>query len=211
MTDYTQGGQHVGMTAPSAPVRTTPTPPPTGEAGRKPQTGPPTGIDPSGERAEPAEETAGTAKGAVGSAASDIAHGAYNETSHVASNIADQARRVVEDAKVKAAGRLDNQQKQWSQQIGDVSRELQKMASNRPETPARAVVTKLAERSSMFADYLADHRVEDVLAEVQTLARRRPGTFLMALAAAGFVAGRVGKGMAQAQAERRGDHGGMDR
>jgi len=43
------------------------------------------------------------------------------------------------------------------------------------------------------------------VAEVQDFARRRPGTFLVALAAAGFVAGRLGKGIATAQ---RADNGG---
>jgi hypothetical protein len=49
-----------------------------------------------------------------------------------------------------------------------------------------------------MADYLDRHGPEGVLREVQDFARRRPGAFLATALAAGFVVGRLGKGVAKA-------------
>jgi hypothetical protein len=57
----------------------------------------------------------------------------------------------------------------------------------------------LAARSRSFASYLDQHGPEHVLQELQDFARRRPGTFLVAAVAAGFVVGRLGKGLWQNQ------------
>ena len=76
------------------------------------------------------------------------------------------------------------------------------MAGQQPQTPAQELVGMLAARSSSFADYLGRHGPEAVLTELQDFARRRPATFIVAAVAAGFVVGRVGKGLWQN--ERRG-------
>jgi hypothetical protein len=49
-----------------------------------------------------------------------------------------------------------------------------------------------------MADYLDRNGPEGVLREVQDFARRRPGAFLATALAAGFVVGRLGKGVAKA-------------
>ena len=132
----------------------------------------------------------------VKESAAQVAQTARREANTVAADVRTQVRRVVEDAKQSASERADTQQKQWSQRLGDVSRELHEMASDRPQTPARTLVTQLADRTATLSDYLANRRAEDVLIQVQDFARRRPGAFLLAMAAAGFVAGRIGKGVA---------------
>ena len=73
--------------------------------------------------------------------------------------------------------------------------ELHTMAGHQPETPAKELVGMLAARSSSFAQYLDQHGPETVLHELQAFARRRPGTFIVAAVAAGFVVGRLGKGL----------------
>jgi len=145
--------------------------------------------------------TAGRAKDAASSAASGVARSAKHEASHVMSDVANQSRRVFNDAKQKTNEQLEGQQKQWSQRLGDVSRDLRQMANSRPDSPARTLVSQLAERSSTLAVYLSDHRPQEVIDEVQAFARRRPGSFLVAMAAAGFVAGRLGKSVTTAREE----------
>jgi hypothetical protein len=137
----------------------------------------------------------------VKEATSDVAHTARREAGRVAEKAGEQARRVVQDAKIKAADRLDSQQKQWSGQLSDISRELREMTADRADTPARQLVAQLADRSSSLADYLQQNRARDMLDEVQAFARRRPGAFLLAMAAAGFVAGRLGKGVVEGRGE----------
>jgi ElaB/YqjD/DUF883 family membrane-anchored ribosome-binding protein len=149
----------------------------------------------------PAGDTAERAKEAVSSAATDVAQTAKHEARNVAAEMKDQARRVVSDAKQKTSERLDSQQKQWSGQLGDISRDLHAMAAEHPDSPAGQLVQQLADRSSTLADYLASHRAQDLMADLQDFARRRPGTFLAAMAAAGFVVGRLGKSVAMAAGE----------
>jgi hypothetical protein len=59
-------------------------------------------------------------------------------------------------------------------------------------------VSRIADSGRQFADYLDRHGPEGVLREVQDFARRRPGAFLATALAAGFVVGRLGKGVAKA-------------
>jgi hypothetical protein len=49
------------------------------------------------------------------------------------------------------------------------------------------------------ADYLADRGPEGLLSEVTDFARRRPAAFLATAAAAGFLVGRLGKGVWKAK------------
>ena len=60
------------------------------------------------------------------------------------------------------------------------------------------MVSRVADAGRQVADYLADRGPEGVLREVQDFARRRPGAFLATALAAGFVVGRLGKGIAKA-------------
>jgi hypothetical protein len=85
--------------------------------------------------------------------------------------------------------------------VGTFAEELDRMARERPDTPAGELVGMLASRSRSFAAYLDQHGPERVLHELQDFARRRPGTFIAAALAAGFVVGRLGKGLWQNENE----------
>jgi hypothetical protein len=160
--------------------------------------GQPSTAQPStGQSAEPS--TIDKAKGAASNAASDVSQTVKHEAGNVATTVADQAHRVAQDTRHKVVARADSQRQQWSRQLGDMSKELRDMAGAEPSSPARRVVAQLADRGSMLADYLTQHRAEDLLTEVQGFARRRPGTFLVGLAAAGFVVGRLGRSLAMAK------------
>jgi hypothetical protein len=75
---------------------------------------------------------------------------------------------------------------------------LDEMRGDRQDSPAAAVVSRVADSGRQMADYLDRHGPEGVLREVQDFARRRPGAFLATALAAGFVVGRLGKGVAKA-------------
>jgi hypothetical protein len=195
MTNYPDADRD-GLAYPTGtPTGAVPDPTGPGPTGQVDRPLPPPRGDGTVYESDQARDTAERAKDTVGSATTEVAQTARREARAVGSEIADQARRVLNDAKYKTAYRLDTQQKQWSDQLGEVSRELREMAAARPDSTAGQLVDQLADRSSMLADYLASRRAQDVLAEVQDFARRRPGTYLAALAAAGFVVGRLGRGM----------------
>jgi hypothetical protein len=65
-------------------------------------------------------------------------------------------------------------------------------------------VSDLGQRGRRVADYLADRGPEGLLSEVTEFARRRPMAFLASAVAAGFLVGRMGKGIWKAQSENGG-------
>jgi vacuolar-type H+-ATPase subunit H len=152
--------------------------------------------DRSGRENGPAS-TAATAAQAGTQAASetarDVAQTAKEEARNVASEVSTQARRVADDVRWQVRDKAQQGHGTMVNQLRRTADELRDMSSGRDDSPARTLVANLAERTSRFAEQLESRGPDGVLAEVKEFARRRPGTFLIAAAAAGFVMGRVGK------------------
>ncbi len=146
---------------------------------------------------QPVRETVATAR----EAGAEVVRTAKDEATVVAHEAADQARRVSSDIKGLVRSQVDRQHHQLAARVGEFAQELYTMAGEQPQTPARELVATLAARSSAFAAYLDRHGPDVVLAELQDFARRRPGTFIAAAVAAGFVVGRLGKGVWQSPRE----------
>src|SRR5258705_2237039 len=124
----------------------------------------------------------------------DVARTAKVEATHVAHEASDQAHRAATDVKHRVREEVQRQHRNVADRVGTFAEELYAMAGERPQTPARELVAMLAARSANFASYLERKGPEAALSELQDFARRRPGTFLVAAVAAGFVVGRLGKG-----------------
>jgi hypothetical protein len=71
-------------------------------------------------------------------------------------------------------------------------------------SPAGQVVRRLGEGGRRAADYLEDRGPEGLLDDVQEFARRKPGTFLLIAAAAGFAVGRLGRAAMAASKDEKG-------
>jgi len=130
-------------------------------------------------------------------AGADVARTATDEAKHLVREATDQAQRVSTDVKHRVRDEVDRQHRNVADRVGAFAEELYTMAGDQPQTPARELVRTLAVRSSAFADYLDKHGPEAVLTELQAFARRHPARFIAAAVAAGFVVGRVGKGLWQ--------------
>jgi ElaB/YqjD/DUF883 family membrane-anchored ribosome-binding protein len=135
---------------------------------------------------------------AVGSAASDTAAEAKDQGRQVAGEVKHQARNLAADVKSRVGSEARGQNDRIADGIRRFADELDDMIRVRDDSPARGVVTQVSQGGRRVADYLGEHGPEGVLREVQDFARRRPGTFLAVAAAAGFVAGRLGKGVLNA-------------
>ncbi len=83
--------------------------------------------------------------------------------------------------------------------IRETAGHLDDMRADRQDSPAAAVVSRVADGGRQLADYLDRNGPEGVLQEVQDFARRRPGAFLATALAAGFVVGRLGKSVVKAE------------
>jgi hypothetical protein len=132
---------------------------------------------------------------ALGSAASDTASAAKEQTREVGAEVKAQARSLASDAKNRMGAEVKGQNDRLADGLRHFADELDDMVGGRGDSPARSVVSQVSQGGRRVADYLAEHGPDGVLREVQDFARRRPGTFLAVAAAAGFVAGRLGKGV----------------
>ena len=146
----------------------------------------------------PVRQTAGQATEAAGGAARNVAQTAKEQTRQVTGEVAGQARSVAADVRDSVTNQAHAQNDRLVEGIRRLADELEEMAYDRKDSPARTVVSRVASSSRRLADQLADRGPEGVLADVQDFARRRPGTFLLSAAVAGFVVGRVAKGVLNA-------------
>jgi hypothetical protein len=108
---------------------------------------------------------------------------------------------VVADVRDKLGEQARGQSDRLVSTIRETADHLDEMRGDRAGTPAATVVSRVADGGRQLADYLDRHGPEGVLREVQDFARRRPGAFLATALAAGFVVGRLGKGVAKADGD----------
>ncbi len=119
---------------------------------------------------------------AAGQAAQNVAQTAKEQTRQVTGEVATQARSVAADVRDSVTNQAHAQNDRLAEGIRRLADELDEMAYDRKDSPARTVVSRVAQSSRQLADYLAERGPEGVLEEVQDFARRRPGTFLVSAA-----------------------------
>jgi hypothetical protein len=147
--------------------------------------------------ADQAKQTAGTAA---------------DEGKHVAGVAQDEAKKVAGEAKSQlhglvnqATSQIDDQSRTQRDKLVETIRtfadELQDMASGKSEGngPAAGLARDLADRAHSLSTRLDGREPRELLDEVRTFARRKPGTFLLGALAAGVVAGRLTRGAKDAQ------------
>jgi len=140
--------------------------------------------------------------------ARSVADDAKQSTSQVAGTAKDQAQEVAAEAKTQAkqlfstvkdemGGQASSQQQRAAQGLRSLGQELSSMASgNQQSGIASELAGQASDRVHTVADWLESREPGDVLQEVTSFARRRPGTFLAAAAAIGFFGGRMTRSLA---------------
>jgi uncharacterized protein YjbJ (UPF0337 family) len=148
-----------------------------------------------------AKQVAGQAKESAGQAASDVKDTAAEQVQRVGAEAKNQVRSVASDVRDRVTDQAHTQNDKLVSSIRQTADQLDEMRGDRENSPAATVVTRVADGGRQLADYLDKNGPEGVLREVQDFARRRPGAFLATALAAGFVVGRLGKGVAKADPE----------
>ena len=120
------------------------------------------------------------------------------ERPHPAPTVRTAARRSSGEVKDRVSQQARTLNDKLVGSIREMADHLDQMRGDRQDSPAATVVSRVADGGRQMADYLDHHGPEGVLREVQDFARRRPGAFLASALAAGFVVGRLGKGIAKA-------------
>jgi len=145
-----------------------------------------------------AKQVAGQGVQAAGQAAGEVTGTAKDQAKRVGAEAKTQARSVAVDVRDRVGEQARTQNDRLVGTIRQTADQLDEMRGDRADSPAATVVSRVADSGRQLADYLENNGPEGVLREVQDFARRRPGAFLASALAAGFIVGRLGKGVAKA-------------
>ncbi|HET7734486.1 MAG TPA: hypothetical protein VFK52_00805 [Nocardioidaceae bacterium] len=139
---------------------------------------------------------------------------AADQGKHVASVAQDEAKNVLDETKTQARTLLDDAQSQLEEQtrsqrdrivstLQTFGQDLEKMASGQGADSGMAqdLLRQVSSHVRDFTSRLDGQEPQQLLTEVRSFARRRPGTFLVGAVAAGMVAGRMSRGAIEAKRE----------
>lgn len=163
------------------------------------------------DKKDQAKQTAGTAA----DEARQTGAVAKEEAAHVATTARDEAKNVVEESRQQvkniadeALSQVDDQARVQRDRLVDVLRsvgdDIEKMANGQQVEGgmAKDLARQLADRAHDMGRRMDGREPTELLDEVRSFARRRPGTFLLGALAAGVVAGRVTRGAKDADKQQ---------
>jgi hypothetical protein len=140
----------------------------------------------------------GTVKSAASTASDEagrVADVAKEQAKEVASEAGSQARDLVGELKTQVRDQSVSQRDRLSGTLRQFGDDLEEMNRSTPSTGLAAdLASQAANKARELSTFLDDHEPGDLIEEIRVYARRRPGTFLLAAAIAGVVAGRLTRG-----------------
>lgn len=161
--------------------------------------------DPTYNQSDPAHATGGVTESAK-EAAGDVASTVKEEARGVAQDAKHQARDLYHQVRREVSDQGSTQQQRAASGLHSFAGELEQMAGGVQEGGmATDLAQQAASRMRSLASWLETREPGDVLEEVRSFARRRPGTFIAAAAALGLVAGRMTRGLTDAPDESSSD------
>src|SRR5215212_4437018 len=118
-----------------------------------------------------------------------------------------EARNVGETAKQAGSqvkDQVDSQQQKAGQSLTSLAQELRSLANGTSQGapgPARDLLEQASSSVENFASMLQNREPAQLLDDVRSFARRKPGLFLLGAAAAGVLAGRLTSGVKAAHSD----------
>lgn len=180
---------------------------PTGSSQPDPLTAEYPPADYSAGQSEP-QDTADVAKDQaanVGASAADagqhVAGVAKDQAENVVAEAADQARTLLDQAQSELTSQAGTQQQRLAQGLHSLADQLQSMAQGAEPGMVTDLTRQGSTKSQEVASWLESREPRHVLDEAQSFARRRPGVFLVAAAGAGLLAGRLTRGLKDADGD----------
>ncbi|WP_077011496.1 hypothetical protein [Saccharothrix sp. ALI-22-I] len=136
-------------------------------------------------------------------AAGEVRTTAREQAGQVVSEATGQAKHVVHDMRERVAGEAEEQARRVSRQIDRIADELGTMADGSgPDSLTAGALRQVSDASRQAARYLDERGARGLLDTAQDFARRKPGTFLIGAAVAGFLVARAAKSMSTADQPR---------
>lgn len=139
--------------------------------------------------------------------AASVASDAKDNAQQVAATATDQAKRVAGEATGHAKelysqarsefiDQASSQQGRAVSGLRSLAGELDSMASHQGSGVATDLAQQAATTANQVAGWLEDREPGDIIDELSSFARRRPGAFLLGAAVLGLVGGRLTRGLA---------------
>ncbi|XVS67116.1 hypothetical protein ACQPYE_13960 [Actinosynnema sp. CA-299493] len=160
-------------------------------------------------------ETAGQEGAAVAQharqAAGEVRSTAREQVGQVAHEATGQAKHVVHDMRERVATEAEEQARRVSRQIDRIADELGTMADGSgPDSLTAGALRQVSDAGRQAARYLDERGARGLLDSAQDFARRKPGTFLIGAAVAGFLVARAAKSMNAGNQQAQPQHGYTD-
>jgi ElaB/YqjD/DUF883 family membrane-anchored ribosome-binding protein len=174
---------------------------PTGVASDRPAPPPaPLGTGDTGFEADQSDGTVGQVKDSTKEAGQRVTDVAKDQAGNVAAEAKSQAKDLLNQGREQVRLQAAEQQTRVAGGLHSVSRELRSMADGSIEQGMAADLAREAsDRVHSIASWLESREPGQLLEEVRSFARERPGAFLGLAAAAGVLAGRLGRGLKEGE------------
>jgi hypothetical protein len=148
---------------------------------------------------QPTSQVVRDEAGEVGRTAADAGRQVAGTAAEQAASVAQEAKAQARDLVGEARGQVQQQARNGQQKATDgiraLSAELREMAgSGAQQGTVSEVSRQVADRADRLADWVGEREPGDLLEEVRSFARRRPGVFLAGAALAGVAVGRLTRG-----------------
>lgn len=149
--------------------------------------------DPANDR-ETSRPTAGEQAAPVAGAAKEVVQSVKEHARDVGGEAVERGRNLAGQVGERLSEEARSQNDRLVSGLQKLADDLEQMSDGNGSVAA-TMAQQVGATSRQAATYLQQHGPEGLLREVQEFARRKPGVFLIGAAVAGFVAGRVGKGL----------------
>jgi hypothetical protein len=154
------------------------------------------GADNSSDVKDQAQQAAGTAS----EEGKRVVGVAQEEVKNVTAEAQNQLRGLLDQATTQVDEQSRAQKSRLAETVRTFGDDLHGMTSQDDDGGvAVQVVRQVAEQAHGLASHLDDREPSELLEDVRSFARRRPGTFLLGALAAGVVVGRLARGAKTAQ------------
>lgn len=159
------------------------------------------GRRPTPSPADVAKDQAGNVKESAAQASGQVLDTTKEQAKDVAGQAGAKARDLAGQVRSQVTTQGNEQKQKAVTALQALSDELDTMAQSGSGV-ATTVLRQVSGRTRGVAQWLEEKEPAELLGEVNQLARRRPGAFLLGASVAGVVAGRFVKGLAPAKPPR---------
>jgi hypothetical protein len=127
-----------------------------------------------------------------------VAQTAADQAKELAAETRQQGRNLMEEGRQQLHEQVVTEQQRAARRLTTIADELAEIAEGRSTSATMSAVARQgADQLHQLASWLNDREPKDLIEEVRSFARRRPGVFLFGAALAGVAVGRItGAGVA---------------